>query len=513
MHAALRLRPHDGALLAKLSSLLEATADWSRAVDVAVLAAEQIQDPRARAMAFVEAADRAVARARNVGRAVALYEAAISDDPEVPGAFEAIEKVLLDAGDFAGAEQAYRRQLERLAGRGAAEATLLDKLARVREEHLGDRTGAIQALDLLVALRPDDVDALGRLARLLEDNGEDELALKILEVSAQHAPGRVETFRALFRIHARRGDADGAYCAAGVLIQLGEAEASEQAAYQQFAPAVGVRPTQAFDDAGWRSLFPPELEQGALALFAAVAPAAVDARLEQLRAKKALPSLDPNDRHDPERTTVSAVRTAAWISRLLGMPVPGLYVSSRDLPGGLAVAPTRELSLVLGPSILSGRSVSELAFVFARELSYLRLTARLLVFYPDIADLRRLVTAAISIAIGHTGPVPADVEPFRRDLGKRLDPAHLDALSQAVRAASERGGQVDLLVWLRAVERAACRIGLAACGDLPMAARALSVDGRVVSGLSAAERLRDLVPFSVSAPYGELRMRLGIRAA
>src|ERR1019366_7084086 len=197
MHTALSIRPHDALLLDRLRAVHEASADWSRAVDVAVAAAEQLRDRQARARAFVEAAATSASRAKNVGRAVALYEAAIADDPEVPGAFEAIEKVLLDDGDYAGAERAYVRQLQRLAGRGAAEAALLDKLARVRQDRLGDARGAIEALDRLAVLRPDDVDARTRLAGLLEAKGEDALAIKCLEVAALYAPSRPETFRAM----------------------------------------------------------------------------------------------------------------------------------------------------------------------------------------------------------------------------------------------------------------------------------------------------------------------------
>jgi len=47
-------------------------------------------------------------------------------------------------------------------------------------------------------------------------------------------------------------------------------------------------------------------------------------------------------------------------------------------------------------------------------------------------------------------------------------------------------------------------------GDVTVAARVLSVDGHVVGGLSAADRLRDLVPFSVSPRYSEVRRALGI---
>jgi tetratricopeptide (TPR) repeat protein len=510
MQAALRIRPRDALLLDRLRCVHEATADWPRAVDAAVAAAEQIRDPRSRALAFVAAADTSAARAKNVGRAVALYEAAIADDPEVPGAFDAIEKVLLDAGDYEGAERAYVRQLARLAGREAAEAALLKKLAAVREEQLGDRRGAIQALDRLVVLRPDDVDALGRLARLLEDGGEDALAARILEVAAEHAPARPETFHALARIGTRTADAERAYAACSVLVHLGEADLDEQLTYQQYAPEVAVRPAQALDDAGWRALVPADLDDVASALLGAIGPAAIAARIEQMRAKKALPRLDPAQKQDVERTTVSAVRTVGWVARLLAVPPPDVYVLPHDVPGGVAVVPSTEPALALGASILTGRPVTELAFLFARELTQLRLTGRVLAFYPQLAELRALVTAAVHVVVGQTGQLAPDVEQARRELAKRLDPHRRAGLAAAVRAVTDRGGRLDLLEWLRAVERTACRAGLLACGDLTIAARALSVDGHVVGGMSAADRLRDLVPFSVSPRFAGVRRALGI---
>ena len=61
MNAALRIRPRDALLLDRLRAVHEATADWPRAVDVAVAAAEQLRDPRARARAFVAAAETSAA--------------------------------------------------------------------------------------------------------------------------------------------------------------------------------------------------------------------------------------------------------------------------------------------------------------------------------------------------------------------------------------------------------------------------------------------------------------------
>ena len=510
LSAALRIDPGDALLLDRLRAVHEATADWPRAVDVAVAAAERLRDPQARARAFVAAAETSAMKAKNVGRAVALYEAAIADDPEVPGAFEAIEKALLDDGDYAGAERACSRQLERLEGHPAGQAALLEKLARLREDRLGDHRGAIQALDRLAVLRPDDVDARTRLAHLLERTGEEALAVRCLEVAAQSAPTRPDIFRALARIFHRAGDADRAYCACGVLVHLGEADLDEQLTYQQFAPEVAVRPARPVDAAAWSVILPADLHTAASDLFAAVAPAAIAVRLEQLRVRKQLPRLDPADRQDVERSTVSAVRTVGWVSKLFGLQAPDVYVGAGEVPGGVGVVPALEPAVALSPSILSGRSAAELSFLLARELVSLHLTSRLLAFYPTLDELTALGTAAVGAELGARAQLPVDVERTARDLRARLEPAHAAALSRSVQDIVQAGGQLDLLGWLRSVERAACRAGLLACGDLTIASRVLSVDRHAVAGMSAAERLRDLVPFSVSEPYSELRRRLGI---
>jgi hypothetical protein len=39
-----------------------------------------------------------------------------------------------------------------------------------------------------------------------------------------------------------------------------------------------------------------------------------------------------------------------------------------------------------------------------------------------------------------------------------------------------------------------------------------AIDGRAIGGMSAAERVRDLVPFSVSQRYSGLRSAIGVAA-
>jgi tetratricopeptide (TPR) repeat protein len=171
LELALRLRPGDRKLLEQLKAVHEASGMWELAVGTAVELAEGIDDRRKRAQALVAAAHLCSERTGNIPRAVALYEAAIEDDPQVPGAFAAVEAELLRVGDRRGVAAAYERQIERLAQQGASETQgiLLRKLAELQCGALGDNQAAIRALERLVALLPEDPEARFALAKLLEE--------------------------------------------------------------------------------------------------------------------------------------------------------------------------------------------------------------------------------------------------------------------------------------------------------------------------------------------------------
>lgn len=512
LRSALMLRPRDPALLQRLVSLHEATGSWADAVNVRVTLAEAEADPATRARAFSAAADLCASKAGDVDRAVALWEAAIADDPAVPGAFEAIEKVLLDAGDMVGAEKAYVRQIDRLAERGnvPAQRRLLHRLASLRDDRLADWQGAAAALDRLVALAPDDLDARVQLATLLEAHQEDALAARCLEVAAEKAPDHPPTHHALHRLFARAGDADRAYHAASALALLGEADEVEQATYRRHAPLVALTPTRALDDAAFALLAPPTADPALAAAASAVARAAVAVRIDQLKAHKLGPRVDPKDRQDPEKTTVSAVRTAAWVARFFGDEAPEIHVRPGEAFDA-ALLPTSEPILVIGDGLLRGRTVPELAFRLGYELAHLHLVDRLVAVYPALVDLRTVIAAAVAGAM--PGEPPSELAGLAVAIGQRLDAVQRLRLVTAVQQITARGGTIDVIQWQRDLERTACRAGLLACGDLTVAAHMLAVDGRSIGGLSARDRVRDLVAYSVSEPYAKLRSAVGVAAS
>ena len=501
-------------VLERLRAAYETVGDSSHATDVMVAQAEAISDAHERAGAMVRAADFCAQRTGKTTRAVALYEAAIADDPAVKGAFEAIERVLVDREDWPELEKAYRRQAERLdeAGANPELASLLGRLAELRHDRLADRKGAIDALSRKVNLEPGNVDTRAALAVLLEMDGRTDKACRTLETAAWHAPTREDTYHALVRLYSQGKRFDRAFQASAALVHLGDADLDEQMLYQQYRPEAGLRPTGILDDAAWSELYPLEHDANVRALLGAIAPVAIAYRIEQQRAAGKLPTLSDKSRHQPEDSTVSVVRSLSWASKVLCVPLPEIHVRP-DLPGGITAVPSHQPLLVLGKAVLSGRGISELAFLVGRDLTYLRPEHRVVLYYPTMPDLTALVTTVIRMAMpGTGGTVSLRDRALAEAMERGLDGPAWQRIRDALGRMEASGAKIHLSGYVRSLEIAATRVGLLLSGDLPTAGKLLSTDVREVAGLRAADRMRDLLPYAVSDPYAALRARLGVEA-
>jgi tetratricopeptide (TPR) repeat protein len=501
-------------VLDRLRAAHEAAGDPLKATDVMVTQAEEIAGPHERAGAMVRAADFCADRTGSTARAVALYEAAIADDPAVRGAFEAIERVLVQRGDWKELEKAYRRQAERLEEAGAKPqlAALLGRLAELRHDRLGDSKGAIDALTRRVNLEPSNVEARAVLAALLEHEGNIERACRVLETSGWHAPTRVETYHALVRMFTQVKKHDRAFQACAALVHLGDADLDEQMLYQQYRPEAGLRPTGALGESDWAELYPLEHDANVRTVLATIGPAAIAYRVAQQERAGKLPSLTQKTRHDPEGSTVSVVRSLRWGSQILQVPLPEVYVLP-DLAAGISAVASREPAIAVGKAVLSGRSIAELAFLVGRDLTYFRPEHRILIYYPSMPDLTALVTTAIRMAMPGAGSAATLRDPgLAETLHRHLDANAWERVRAAVGRVESSGSTIDLRGYVRSLEIAATRVGLLLSGDLPTAGKLLSTDVREVAGLRAADRMRDLLPYAVSSSYAALRARLGVEA-
>lgn len=511
---AAELKPGDHSLLERLQAVHEAAGDWEKAVGVSVRIAEATEDRRERAKALVRAARLCSERTGKTARAVALFEAAIEDDPTVPGAFEAVEAELVKAEDHAGVAAAYRRQLDRLSGdEGRPQSIeILRKLAALQWEKLKDAKSATAALRHLIDLDPDDAMPRVALAELLAHTGDRTRAIEVVETAISKLPRRVESYRTLYSLCRASNQADQAYNACAAMVAMGDADIDEQLVHAQHSPDGLLSMQAGFDEAVWKALAPEGHQPLVGAAAAVLEPAALQIWLEEHPQARAQ-VFPESARQNPVKTTVMAVRCVVWCSKLLGVAEPAIYAQPSDHRISIAWVPTAEPKVVLGRQLLSGRSVPELAFIAAHHMAYARPGHRLVMYYADIAEMEALLRAAIALVrpdLAAGSALDARSQTLRSLLDKHLDPVLRPKMADIVEGLIRSGAPLDLPKWVRGIEEVACRAALVLTGDMSVAAGALTLSTAPVGGASARDRTNALLPFSVSRLHSSLRARLGI---
>jgi tetratricopeptide (TPR) repeat protein len=512
------LRGDDLGVLDRLRALYEAEGDTERAFALRREMVGLLSDARAKAAALFGMAKDLLRDPTKEDRALALCDEALETDPSFLSPLEVVAKVLADRQEWSELEQAYRRMLERaprLADgevRGRVRAELHRMLGLLFREHLVDPESALDAYEEALAEQPDDLAGQLVAAELAMEIDASARAEAHLLAATVLDPRRAATYHDLFRVRTGGGHDEAAYLAASVTVFLGEATPGEKAIYDANRPKGMVSPKSHLPDGAWALLRGPGARVVS-AVLEPIADAAVSARLGELEARARLPKLDAAARQDPEKSTISVVRSLSWASHLLGVPAPAVYLSD-DPAVALSAVPAREPSALAGGAVLRGRSPNELAFLVGKHLAYYVGSHRLLIHFPSIEELSVCFLAAVS-ALRPDSPVPprfADaVTPLVRRIDELLTPAGRAELAEGLELLDAAGGKANLGGWVAAVERSAARAGYLLSGDLSVAATALRADP--VGLLSADDKIADLCAFTVTPEYAALREALGIGSA
>jgi hypothetical protein len=184
-----------------------------------------------------------------------------------------------------------------------------------------------------------------------------------------------------------------------------------------------------------------------------------------------------------------------------------------EVPGEIAAVRAHEHSTAVGPSIVSGRSAKDLAFLAGRHLTYYRREHQVLVYFPTREELTRLLVAAVQLTkpgITPSGEGGRAVTALVTRLENHISEPELDDLTLAVRELEARGGKFSLSAWTRNVELMAARAGMLLCGDLGTAMAIVSNESREIAGLTLDAKRRDLVGFCASDEHAALRARFAL---
>ncbi|HVW26476.1 MAG TPA: hypothetical protein VHC69_14005 [Polyangiaceae bacterium] len=468
-----------------------------------------VGDPARRAYVLEEAARIAGSRLGDATTAVRLAREALDVDPTSLGALEVVATELGRTREWRKLADVYERVLLRLAD-GPIASRIASHLGTLMQVQLGDTEGALLAFSRALACDPNDPSLHRTLAELYEGRGDALSALAHRRAEAKAAPTTTGPYAAAVALFSAVSDLDGAWNAASALVALDGADDEARSLYDAYRDNGLLQVQRGLSAGDWMSgLLDPERDEEIAELFRIIEGAAARARLEQLARARALPELPESARHDPEKSTAMLARSLLWTSKLLGVPTPALYVL--DEVNGMTTAPTPERTSLVSRSLASGLSLGELSFLWARHLTFQRESHRLLSLFPTPGDLANLLIAAKAVGSPQTRSIDFlgnEPKELAKALRRSIDEGSLEKLMERVRTLSAEGLADRAAAWAENVERVAGRVGLLACGDVSIATNLVTrfpLPGLV----SPKEQIEDLLAYSISAEYGELRGRLG----
>jgi hypothetical protein len=228
--------------------------------------------------------------------------------------------------------------------------------------------------------------------------------------------------------------------------------------------------------------------------------------------------IDPRHRAQLDGDPSFVSRLLDYVSRLIGGPLPDIYVPP-GAPGEIDLVVLLEgeqpvPALVLGRDLVVGRSHQELAFLVTKKLVGLRADHFLLwpQIVPNLSELQAILAAAIKLVQPKFELLEADhatVRKYVSYLHKVLPASQIELIAGAATPLLAGTVKLDMAAWLAEADESANRAGLLVCGDVVAAAREIVRDARA-HHTRPEETILNLARWGVCSDYLDLRARLGL---
>ncbi|MDP9149687.1 MAG: tetratricopeptide repeat protein, partial [Myxococcota bacterium] len=517
LEEARELQPLNAGLLHKLIALYQATENWSKMIDTLQSIAENETDPVRKSKFLYTMAQLYRDKEDDQDKAVELFSEALDLNPQYLEAFERINKLLTTKRDWKGLERAFRKMLRRMSTANVAnpglEFTLWHNLGLIYRDRLKDPTSAIESFKMATRFRPDEAVERQILAELYEGTDQIDAAVGEHSLVLQKDPLRVDPYRSLYKLYLRKHDRDRAWCMCAALAFLRKAQEDELRFFEENRPRGMLQVKSRLDNDAWvRNLFHRDENLYIGKIFEMLTPSAIIAKTNQLRLQKQLPVLDRRFRQDPVTSTVTFAKTFGWAAQVLGVTTPELYVRN-DVPGALIAVPATPPASVTGQTVLTGFTPQELTFIVGKHLSGYRGEHYIKSLFPTMNELKVILFAGVKIVMPDftvPGEMAQAVNATASELLKHMQPVQRESLKLVVQKWMEDGAKADLKRWMQAIEITACRAGLLLCADMDIAKKIIGAEPQLPGDLPPAEKVKELLVFSVSEQYFALRKTLGV---
>jgi len=511
------LKPANHALLHKMLSMYQALENWSKMIDTISTIADLEKEPIRKSKFIYTMAQIYRDKEGDQDRAVELFNEALDLNPTFLEAFERINKILTGKKDWKSLERAFRKMLRRLSNANAGtpdlEYNLWHNLGLIYRDRLADVNSAIEAFKMATRYKPDEPVERQILAELFESTDQMEAAIGEHAIVLQQDAMRVDPYRSLYKLYLKQHEYDRAWCMCAALAFLKKADEEEQRFFEDYRPRGMIQVKSRLDNEQWvKNLFHKDENIFIGKIFEMITPAAIVAKTNQLRASRQLPALDKRFKQDPSTSTVTFAKTFGWAAQVLGVPLPELYVRN-DIPGALQAVPAAPPASVAGQTVLTGFTPQELTFIVGKHLAYYRGEHYIRNLFPTLNELKVMLFSAIKIIMADFAVPPEMAQAVGQTAGelvKYMQPVQKEGLRLVVSKFIEDGAKADLKRWMQCVEVTAARAGLLLCADLEIAKKIVAAEPQLPGDLAPADKMKELLVFSVSEQYFTLRKTLGI---
>ncbi|OIP42424.1 MAG: hypothetical protein AUK47_04520, partial [Deltaproteobacteria bacterium CG2_30_63_29] len=198
-HSALDFDGMNLEILQALEQLYVSTERWSDLQQILMRELGSVTSNEQRLMLHMKCAALAEAKFSDSATAIENLQQVLMIEPSNDDALSELERIYADEGRFDDLIAVLNRQKE-IVQSTEEQIALNIRIAQVAGTHLGDHRTAIQSLRDVLAIQPDNVQAIGVLAGLYQQIGDFSSALELLNDQLQYAENVEQSSQVLVKI-------------------------------------------------------------------------------------------------------------------------------------------------------------------------------------------------------------------------------------------------------------------------------------------------------------------------
>ncbi len=516
---ALALDPKNSSIIYELIELYQTTEQWKKVARHMIQLAEMESDPQVRSKIWYGIGGIFREYIKSLDDAVEYYNKALDDDPMNLKAFQHTDEILTKKKDWKLQERNYRKMIKRVMENQPDNTTLLTNLwhflGEIYRTRLRDFKAAMGAFEMAIQLDPSGASRHEILAELYELAGPDtydKAIAKHHEILDKNAYNQ-ESMKKLYRLYLEIRAYDAAWCMAAALTNLKVAEAEELEFYNQYKPRGFAQLKQRFTQDIWMNMITSDTEDPAMRHLMA----AISIPITTLKGRPTKSwGINRKTRQEPMGEGPLFNKIFFYVLDRLAVEAPELYLLPDHRAGmqhGVMIEKGQRIPFVtVGQELLQGHMEKDLAFMVARELTYMRPEYYLLKHVTSIGELRAMVFGSMRL-VNPAIPLPADAGVLQQtaaQLAPVLPPASKEALMSLTHKMASTGYTPNVDGFIQGVELTSHRAALTLVQDLDVAMLVLQAEPMIPGGLGLQQKKDALLRFATSEKFFELRKLLGV---